>query len=49
MRGYLAIDINLKNKFFDVCFDAYWKDNIDISKIENVENILKDCEIDKIF
>ena len=49
MRGYLAIDINLKDKFFDVCFDAYWKENIDISKEENVENILKNCKIDKNF
>ncbi len=47
MRGYLTIDDNLKDKFFDICFDAYWKDNIDISKEENIENILKNCEIDK--
>ena len=32
MRGYFLIDDKLKKKYFDICFDAYWKDNIDISK-----------------
>ena len=47
MRGYLAIDNESKNKFFEICFDAYWKDNIDILKEENVNNILKICNINK--
>ena len=47
MRGYLAINKEIKNKFFDLCFDCYWKDNVDLSKIENIENILKKCSIDK--
>ena len=47
MRGYLTINKEIKNKFFDLCFDCYWKDNVDLSKIENVENILKRCSIDK--
>ena len=45
MRGYLLIDRNKKDKFFDVCFDAYWKKNKDISKEENIKNILLECEI----
>ena len=49
MRGYLVVDIKLKNKFFDVCFDAYWKDNVDISEKESFERILKNCEIEKNF
>ena len=28
MRGYLVINNSLKKRFFDVCFDAYWKKNI---------------------
>ena len=36
-----------KKKFFEKCFDAYWKDNIDILKEESVNNILKICNIDK--
>ena len=45
MRGYLLIDNYKKDKFFDICFDAYWKNNIDILKRENIKNILLECEI----
>ena len=47
MRGYIAINNENKKKFFNTCFDAYWKDNIDISVTENVDKILDNCEIDK--
>ena len=47
MRGFLYIDNNKKDRFIDVCFDAYWKDNIDISNKENIQKILSDCEIDE--
>ena len=47
MRGFLFINKDKKDKFFDICFDAYWKDNIDISKEENIKKILSDSEIDK--
>ena len=47
MRGYLFIDANKKDKFFDICFDAYWKDNIDLSKEENIKEILSNCKIDQ--
>ncbi len=47
MRGYLFIDANKKDEFFDTCFDAYWKDNIDISKEENIREILSSCEINQ--
>ena len=49
MRGYLIINKNLKDKFFDLCFDAYWKDNIDLSVKKNLENILDNCSINKDF
>ena len=48
MRGYLVIDKNLKKKFFEVCFDYYWKENIDISNEKNVIEILDTCSINKI-
>ncbi len=48
MRGYLVIDKNLKKKFFEVCFDYYWKENIDISNEKNVIKILDTCSINKI-
>ena len=48
MRGYLVIDENLKKKFFDICFDYYWRENIDISNEKNVNKILDTCSINKI-
>ena len=47
MRGYLVVDENIKQKFFETCFDAYWKNNIDISNKEKVDEILEICKIDK--
>tara|TARA_B110001452_G_C15136448_1_gene395779 strand:- start:46 stop:630 length:585 start_codon:yes stop_codon:yes gene_type:complete len=47
MRGYLVINNDLKKKFFDLCFDAYWKDNLDISDKKIVDNILKIAGIKK--
>ena len=49
MRGFLIIDDNKKSKFIDSCFDAYWKDNLDISIKKNIQKILTDCEIDYDF
>jgi 2-hydroxychromene-2-carboxylate isomerase len=47
MRGYLIVEDKLKKKFFDLCFDFYWKDNIDLSELYNIENILDKCSIEK--
>ena len=47
MRGYLSINNEFKEKFFDLCFDYYWKKNIDLSNSVNIENILNECSIDK--
>jgi len=47
MRGYLVIDENLKEKFFDICFDAYWKENMDISNDKIFDKILDLVKIDK--
>ena len=45
MRGYLFINYEKKDKYFDLCFDAYWKNNEDISKEETIKNILSKCDI----
>ena len=37
MRGYLFVNSDKKDKYFDLCFDAYWKNNEDISKEENIK------------
>ena len=49
MRGFLIIDDIKKNKFIDLCFDAYWKKNLDISIKKNIQKILSDCEINYAF
>tara|TARA_B100000214_G_scaffold94993_1_gene65812 strand:- start:95 stop:673 length:579 start_codon:yes stop_codon:yes gene_type:complete len=49
MRGFLIIDDKKKNKFIDSCFDAYWKENLDISIEKNIRKILTDCEINHDF
>ena len=46
MRGFIFIDNNKKDEFLDVCFNAYWRDNLDISKEENLNKILDKCKID---
>ena len=47
MRGYLVIDNKFQKKFFDICFDSYWKDNMDISKENNFNKILEMVGLDK--
>ena len=47
MRGYLVLSEKLKEKYFEVCFDNYWKNNTDISTEENIHKILDLCSINK--
>ncbi len=47
MRGYISLDTNHKSDYFKNCFDAYWKNNIDISVEVNVNDILEKTGIDK--
>jgi len=49
MRGFLIVDDDKKSTFIDLCFDAYWKDNLDISTEKNIQKILTDCSIDHAF
>jgi 2-hydroxychromene-2-carboxylate isomerase len=46
MRGYLYIDSEIKNKYINIMFDAYWKDNLDITNEEVLIPLLKQCKID---
>jgi 2-hydroxychromene-2-carboxylate isomerase len=47
MRGYLAINDRIKKKYFEICFDAYWRDNLDISNENEIDKILDICDINK--
>ena len=46
MRGYLCINEDKKNDYLNAFFDAYWKDNQDLSKIENFTKLLSKIKID---
>jgi 2-hydroxychromene-2-carboxylate isomerase len=46
MRGYLFIDSDSKDLYLNVMFDAYWKENLDISNKEILKTILKKCNVD---
>ena len=46
MRGYLVIDAALKDLYTDIIFDAYWRNNINISDKKELMNIITKCKID---
>jgi 2-hydroxychromene-2-carboxylate isomerase len=45
MRGYLFLNDQNKNLYLNVMFDAYWKDNLDISNEEILKSLLEKCKI----
>ena len=50
MRGYLSVNDNQKDKYLNIFFDAYWKDNLDISSEKVFSKLIESLEIDsKIF
>ena len=48
MRGYLFINAENRDLYLDVMFDAYWKNNLDISNEEILNTLLKKCKIGAI-
>ena len=51
MRGYLYVDSDIKDLYIDIMFEAYWKDNLDISNDRILVSLLEKCQItkDKFF
>ena len=47
MRGYLVIDKKIKKDYFELCFNSYWRDNVDISDENNLNIILDSLKVDK--
>jgi len=47
MRGYLYVDSDVKNFYINIMFNAYWKDNLDISNEQILISLLKKCKINK--
>jgi 2-hydroxychromene-2-carboxylate isomerase len=48
MRGYLFINTEKRKIYLDKFFNAYWRDNVDLSIEENFKNILNTLEIDQV-
>ena len=46
MRGYLFVNNESKNLYLNVMFNAYWKDNLDISNLEILKSLLEKCKVD---
>ena len=47
MRGYLCVEDNKKEEYLNSFFEAYWKEDQDLSKEENIKIILKKLHIDE--
>jgi 2-hydroxychromene-2-carboxylate isomerase len=47
MRGYFSISSSNQAKYIGTLFDAYWRDDLDISKEEILTPLLEQCKIDK--
>ena len=46
MRGYLSVNEEKKNIYLETFFNAYWRDNIDLENIDEIQNLLKKIDID---
>ena len=49
MRGYLSVDDNQKEKYLDIFFNAYWRDDLDLSSEQEFSKLLDNLKIDNEF
>ena len=47
MRGYFSVNSSNKDQYIKTMFNAYWRDDLDISKEEILILLLEQCKIDK--
>ena len=47
MRGYLCVKDNKKEEYLKNFFEAYWKEDLDLSNEENIKILLKKLKIDE--
>ena len=47
MRGYLCVEVDKKEEYLNSFFDAYWKEDLDLSKEENIKQLLKKIKINE--
>ncbi|MDB2311500.1 2-hydroxychromene-2-carboxylate isomerase [Candidatus Pelagibacter bacterium] len=48
MRGYLFINVEHRDLYLNVMFDAYWKNNLNISNEEIIKTLIKKSKIEPI-
>ncbi len=46
MRGYISVSKDKQNAYLNCFFDAYWKDNYDLSNVEKISKLIRDLNID---
>ena len=50
MRGYLSIEDSQREDYLNIFFNAYWRDNLDLSSEKEFSKLLENLKIDsKIF
>jgi len=50
MRGYLSVENSQKEDYLNIFFNAYWRDNLDLSSKREFSKLLESLKIDsKIF
>ena len=49
MRGFLCVNKDKKKEYIDYFFEAYWKNDKDLSKTENIKDILNKLKIDNNY
>ena len=47
MRGYFDVNSSKRDQYIEVMFNAYWRDDLDISKEDILIPLLKQCKIEK--
>ena len=47
MRGYLCVENSKKKEYLNSFFEAYWKDDKDLSSIESIKYLLKKLKINE--
>jgi len=49
MRGYISVNDNQKEDYLDTFFNAYWKDNVDLSLEKEFSKLLEILRINNAF
>jgi len=49
MRGYISVNDNQKEKYLNIFFDAYWRDNLDLSSEKEISKLLETLKINNEF